>query len=130
MLSGEWEFGLAVVKLRALPLGRGVTTGAVLGESRSRVIRAGRFLIIRQMAAHAIGRSSRELVACVALDAGGCSVFSGESELGGCAVVEGRAGPLRSVVAGLTRGGETRGGVIGTRRLLEIRQVARHASSG
>lgn len=124
MLAGKREFCFPVVKLRALPLRRGVASDAVLGESRSRVLRTGRFLKVRHVAGCAVAGNTGKLISGVTLYAGYGNVLSRQSKPGGGAVIESGAGPLRRVVTGFASGGEARGRVVRICRLLEVRQVA------
>lgn len=120
MLSGERELRLRVVKLRALPLGRGVARLACRRKGRSLVIRIGRRVVGCKMAGGAVLGRACILPVHMALRARRRAVFAGEREL---RVVERSALPLTCCMAYRTIRGETRIFVVGIRRRVVRREV-------
>lgn len=98
VFAREREGGRIVVESRTRPLG-GVVAGITgLRKPGRDVIRVRRRLIFRQMAGDAGGRQRRVLIVDVARQTGNGSVLARQGELRR-AVIEGRTGPLRRVVA-------------------------------
>ncbi len=109
--------------------GRGVVAdGAVLREPGRNVVRIGGFLEVCQMAGRACRRQTRVHAAGVALAARHGGVGAGQRELG-LVVVECRTLPLSGVVADRAVLGETGRRMIGIGCLLEVGEVARHATA-
>jgi len=98
MFASQRESSRIVIESRTRPLRRVVAGIAGLRKTSRHVIGIRRHLVFRQMAGDAGGRQRRVLVVDVASKAGDRGVLAGQRELR-CAVIEGRAGPLRRVVA-------------------------------
>ncbi len=124
MGSGQRELGgRIVIELRALPLRGRVAHCAILGETRRHVVRIGRRVVIRQVAAIASGQRTGILAVDMALRALRVRVRPGQRELR-LGVIELRARPLRGRVADRAVLREARRGVIGIGGRVVIGQVA------
>ena len=122
--SGQRELCGGVIERGPLPLDGGVTQAAILGKSRSDVIRI-RGLVIVGRVARGTSHGGPRILACgVALLAGDRHMGSGQGKFGG-AVVENRSLPLGG---GVTCGAilaEAGRAVVRVGSLVEIRQMAR-----
>ena len=98
---GEWELGGVVIETRSGPVGGAVASLAGGRETAGRVRRSVGVVVIDLVAPNAIGGQRGVVVVDVAGGASHGDVRPGERKLGRV-VIEGRAGPVLSGVAGLT----------------------------
>jgi len=120
-------------EVRVIERGSGPCCGGVASrtggrESRRSVIRIGRAVVIRLVAAHARGRQCRVVVIHVAIGAGHGRVRPSQRERRRV-VVERRSRPVRRAVAGITRVGEPHLRVVRILCVGVIRLMARYARS-
>ena len=122
--AGKLEAREVMVKTGVRPFRRGVTVRALRGEVTVGVVGVGRRTEIRLVAVKAVLRRTGEAAIRMAARARRLLVRAGEIErcLGG--MVEGRAAPCRSEVAGLAFVRETRRGMVRLGGRGEVRGVA------
>lgn len=124
--TGQRELRTRVVEFGVLPVRRVVADRAILRKAGCDVIRIGRFLKIREVTTHALGRSGGEVVAGVAYRALYGRVCPGQRELSN-RVIEFRILPARRVMAYGTILRKRGGDVIWARRLLKVLEVTARA---
>ena len=117
---------VGVIESRSRPGGCGVAGCARRRETSRLVIRIGRAVVIRLMAAHTRDRQCRVVVVHVAIGAGHSRVRPRQRERGRV-VVEGRSTPVCRAVTGIARVGEAHLRVVGIRRRGVVLLMARHA---
>lgn len=131
VFSGKRKLGGVVIEGSSQPLRGGVTELAGLRETGRDVIGAGGGLVILQMAGNAIGADVGVVAISVTLQARDSGVRPGKRKLRQV-VIEGRAVPGGSVMAGGAIVRKSRGHVVGVGGLREVgevatRAIARHA---
>jgi len=127
--TGEGELGRVVIETRSGPVGGAVARFTGRRESSGRVRRGVGVVVIDLVAPNAIGRQRRVVVVDMASGAGHGDVRPGQRKLG-CVVIEGRAGPVRSAVAGLTCGCEADRRMRRRVGVVEIGLMAAYAGCG
>ena len=120
----DWE--IRVIESRSRPCRGGVAGRARSREPCRRVIRIGRAVVIRLVAAHARGRQRGVVVVHVAVGAGHGRVRPRQRERRRV-VVERRSAPVCCAVAGIARVGEAYLRVVGIRRRGVVLLMAGHA---
>ena len=116
-----------VVERRSLPGIRGVAGQASRGESRGLVVRVCCVVVILFVTAITVGWQSRVIVVYMTVGAGHFQVCAGQREFR-FVVIEGGWNPRRGAVAQLALLGEARLQVVRILGVVEIGQVAGHAS--
>jgi hypothetical protein len=127
MGAGEGESGAGVIEHRIRPRCSVVANRTVSGETRLRVIRVRRFLIVLQVARSAIFRDVCVIVVNVTARARHIHVRAGQREPGECSVIKLRLQPRGHVVARGARGRECQLHVIRILRAHVVLHVASHA---
>ena len=117
-----------VIESRSCPRRRGMASRARIRETRRRVIRIGRAVVIRLVAAHARRRQRGVVVIHVAVRAGHGRVRPSQRERRRV-VVERRSIPVRGAMAGIARRREAYLRVVGIRRRSVVLLMARYARS-
>ena len=115
-----------VIEGRTQPIGRAVANGTSGGEPRGHMIRAVRSRVIGFVTAVAVGWNGCVVVVHVAVCAWNRGMRPGQREAR-VVVIEGRRHPRCGVVANIALLRKSYGDVARIVRVLEIRQVARHA---
>jgi len=127
---GQREARGRVIKRRAVPRCCVVALLTGLRESRLHVIRIRRIVEVLDVARSAIGGRPDKVAIDVALRTGDVGVRARQRELRKGIVIESRRIPRARVVAGLTGSREASLRMRRIVRLVEVRQVAAHASGG
>ena len=129
VLSGERERRVVVIERCALPLRGGVARLARGREASGLVGRICRPVVLRHVAAGAVGSEARILAANVTLRALHRGVLSGQWKSGG-AVIELCSLPLGGRMANLTIGWEAAALMVGVRRAVILPRMAIVATGG
>jgi len=123
---GDWE---TMVERPLRPTGVGVSVTALAGGRKAcgRMIRCGRALVLRQMAAHTIARGATVHVVHMAAGAGGLRMTADEREDRGVIELRAAEAGIGRAMTGRAVGREARGGVVGRRRPVVLRPMTGHA---
>ena len=129
MRACQREYRLRMIEGRRLPRGSGVARFAELRVARFHVVWVRGLVVVRQVTAHALGRSTGEFIVDMALRALHWDMRPGQRELRGGIVIEFRTRPGRRRMARRAILREFSGRMVGIRGLVEVRQVAARALS-
>jgi hypothetical protein len=124
MTSGERKGSAAVIKSSACKPRCGVTQGAIFRESCLNMVRIRRTVVVREMTRFAGRRQSVVCATRMAFGAGRTHVRARQRKRG-CAVIEHRSRPNRSVVARCTLPRESGLDMVWICRAGEVREMTR-----